>query len=138
MIIILIRFSSFCISAPVLTTGTDVTLTPGGQHTLQCQVNGGFEGRLLWLKDNRYIGVEGSYDISGDRIPDVRITPDSRTLTVLNAKAMDAGTYTCRFRYNYGRQWKSVAGTINVYGKKLVLMNSSGMVFEKRWHHRQF
>ncbi|XP_072045564.1 uncharacterized protein [Amphiura filiformis] len=101
--------------APVLTpVATHITVTSGYQHTLQCQVQGGFEGRLLWLKDNRYIGAEGSFDIDGDRIPDVRITPQSRTLSIINAKATDAGVYTCRFRYNYGNQWKSLASTIYV------------------------
>ncbi|XP_072045565.1 neural cell adhesion molecule 2-like isoform X3 [Amphiura filiformis] len=102
-------------TAPVLTpVATHITVTSGYQHTLQCQVQGGFEGRLLWLKDNRYIGAEGSFDIDGDRIPDVRITPQSRTLSIINAKATDAGVYTCRFRYNYGNQWKSLASTIYV------------------------
>ena len=80
-------------------------------------MQGGFDGSMLWSKDGHFIGADGSFDMDGDRVPDVRILPQSHSLVILNAQADDAGVYSCRFRYNYGRQWKSLAGNVNVYGK---------------------
>ena len=117
---------------PTIRPNYDVTLQPGSEQTITCQIQGGFDGTVLWTKDGRYIGYEGSYDTNGDRIPDVRISRQSlasHSLTVLNARASDAGVYDCRFRYKAGRQWKSIASRINVYGTNLLLFPHSKLLY---------
>ncbi|KAJ7986246.1 hypothetical protein DPEC_G00337960 [Dallia pectoralis] len=65
--------------------GNDITVTRGGDVTLQCQADGVPRPAVTWLKDSRPItGLGGA-----------RVLNEGRLLHIMDAKVSDTGRYTC-------------------------------------------
>ncbi|XP_036834633.1 hemicentin-1 isoform X2 [Oncorhynchus mykiss] len=67
------------------TAGNDITMTRGGDITLQCEADGVPRPAVTWLKDGR--------PITGQR--GAQVLNEGRLLQIKDAKVSDTGRYTC-------------------------------------------
>lgn len=87
----------------------DITVTKGGDVTLQCAAEGVPRPAVTWLKDGRPVtGQQGA-----------KILNEGRLLRIKDAKVSDTGRYTC-IAINVAGQADS-KHDISVYGRKYLL-----------------